>query len=146
MTKIPGLLEGTPALRFTGTRRTHDKDAMADGKELFQLHHLQSERFVGIVAQTFAGLRYVGFQGHILFPRRIDSGEQIIQQSKEDHFVLLHNLGRIEISKCPHEEGIFRHFWFSSLKCSGNNQDRLDGPKAPIVVELWGKQRLEEGI
>mmetsp|Transcript_29593 Transcript_29593/g.86201 ORF Transcript_29593/g.86201 Transcript_29593/m.86201 type:complete len:206 (-) Transcript_29593:1588-2205(-) len=100
--KIPSLLEGAPALRFTGTRRTHDKDTMADGKELFQLHHLQSEGLIGIVAQTVAGLRYVGFQGHILLPRRIDSGEQIVEQAKEDHFVLLYNFGRIEISKRPH--------------------------------------------
>lgn len=52
------------------------------------------------------------------------------------HLVTVDYLGRVEVSKGPHEERVLRETWFCALEHPCHHQNRLYCSHSPIVVIL----------
>ena len=91
---------------------------MPNFKEFLQLNDLEDEFRVLEVSLVLTGLFDDLLEVHVSLSRRVDTGEQIGQQTEEDVVISGYDLWDIEISQGSHQEGSLLDLWLGSFEPS----------------------------
>jgi len=121
---------------LSSTSGSNDHESVTNLNCIVKLDGLVQEGLNRLLVEIFAAINKLGLKLSVVNDWALNTWEQIVDNVFEERYIILEELGHIDISQRSQQELVFCHIGISSLEETSGVNDRFDSSHSVIVMIL----------